>query len=245
MDHEMRLRQVFTLAGLKPKAIDQHLERLRKQRAEVDAVDATTMQAEVVYNAKRRGRPLHVQILYGDITSRSMLSSPAVGAVRRAVVSPEDTCISAGGGVAYKLLHKAGDYILNDLAKLQPIEHTSVATTAGGDLPVHYIFHAAALRIDESGNYIVNQANVSATVTAVLQLSQALAIGALWIPLIGAGTAGLEAATSLRSILECVREWRPPHPATVHIVIYSDSILTRTIAQRLARQVLGKMYTAV
>lgn len=76
---------------------------------------------------------------YGDVTKRLWMSHEEFERVTRAVVSPEDTCISAGGGVAYLLLEKAGKYaILNELSKFSslsedgqsPVERGKVAVTS-------------------------------------------------------------------------------------------------------------------
>jgi len=51
-----------------------------------------------------------------------MMSDPAFSGMRRAVVSPEDTTVSAGGGVALRLLTLAGPrYLLNELTKLPDV----------------------------------------------------------------------------------------------------------------------------
>jgi O-acetyl-ADP-ribose deacetylase (regulator of RNase III) len=243
MDHEMRLRQVFAAAGLKPDAIEKHLERLRRQRSSVDKIEARSSRAEVVYAATAEQLLSEVRIVYGDITSPEMLSDSQPN-TRRAVVSPEDTCISAGGGVAYRLLREAGQYtILNELAKFQPVEHGTVAATSGGDLPVHYIFHAAALKIDADGNYLVSKENVASAVEGALRLSQSLQIGVLWIPLIASGVANLSPAVSLTTILECVRAWRPEHSCRVNIVIFGDGVLPRTEARELASETLGAAFS--
>jgi O-acetyl-ADP-ribose deacetylase (regulator of RNase III) len=244
MDHEMRLRQVFIDAKLKPKAVEQHLQKLRKQRERLNSISAASSQAETVYVAGRKRSSSKVRIIYGDITSRTLMSQTEFNRSRRAVVSPEDTCISAGGGVAYQLLRKAGEYIiLNELAKLQPIDQGSVATTSAGNLPVHYIFHAAALKINQDATYSVSNEEVTSVVNGVLRLSRALDVREIWISLIGAGVAGLAAEASLRSILECARDWRTEYPSALNIVIYGDSVLPRTLAERITRQVLGHSFS--
>jgi O-acetyl-ADP-ribose deacetylase (regulator of RNase III) len=67
---------------------------------------------------------------------------------RRAIISPDDTFLSAGGGVAEGIMNKAGmQAIINELKKFGRIEHGSIAVTSAGKLPVHYIFHTAAIDI--------------------------------------------------------------------------------------------------
>src|SRR5262249_29232395 len=116
LDHEMRLRHVFGRAGLDPRAIETHLKALDAQRRRIQASDVSP---ESVCSARREAPQTVVRVLYGDITSRSLMGAPEFAGARRAVVSPDDTCISAGGGVAYGILRKAGaQVLLNELGKL-------------------------------------------------------------------------------------------------------------------------------
>ena len=161
------------------------------------------------------------------------MSSKDFGTGRRAVVSPEDTYISAGGGVAFGLLKKAGaPLILNELSKLSPVPQRSVAVTSGGYLPVEYIFHAAALRIDDGPRYVVSRDDVQATTDAVLGKALALEVGVVWMPLLGAGVASLSAAESLQGICDAIRAIasRVDEVAgtlTIVVVIYKERLLPR------------------
>src|SRR5439155_637028 len=162
LDHEMRLRHVFTSAGLSDESVTKHLASLREQRRAIsERSGAAPQEQEVVVSVMLPRSRLELQVMYGDITSRSLMGREDVASCRRAVVSAEDTCISAGGGVAYQLLSKAGpELVLNELAKFAPIPKGTVAVTSGGNLPVHYIFHAAALEIGEGATYSVSKEDV-------------------------------------------------------------------------------------
>ena len=71
---------------------------------------------------------------------------------RRAVISPDDTLISASGGAALALVLKAGpQVVLNELSKFSSVTQCQIVVTSGGDLPVHYIYHAAATRLNPDG----------------------------------------------------------------------------------------------
>jgi O-acetyl-ADP-ribose deacetylase (regulator of RNase III) len=109
---------------------------------------------------------------------------------------------SVGGGVALALLSAAGTQILlNEIGKLAPIPRGTIAVTSAGSLPVPYIFHAAALEIDERGDYQVTTESVQAVVREVLIKAAELGVTAVIMPLIGAGVAGLTPAESLEAIL--------------------------------------------
>lgn len=242
LDHEMRLRQVFERANLSGATISKHIASLTKEQRQLkEKAKTSPAEHETVAVAASRAGPLEVHLVYGDITKRAWMGSEPFSRDVRAVVSPEDTCVSAGGGVAYLLLDKAGPpFILNELAKFAPVPRTTVAVTSGGALPAHYIFHAAAIEIGEGPagdvKYFVSPQDVLDTTANILKKGAALGVGALWVPLMGAGVASQKGEfgpqQSLESILEAVAAWAgPAHPMKVMIVIYADKVLTRDKAR--------------
>lgn len=147
LDREMRLRTVFKRAELTEEAISTHIDNLRARERELrydrQTSNAPAQKPRPIFKARDKQMKLEIRATYGDIASRSMMSSPEFQSVRRAVVSADDTCLSAGGGVARALLRKAGHHmVLNELQKFSPpVDHCTVAVTSGGNLPVNYIFH--------------------------------------------------------------------------------------------------------
>jgi O-acetyl-ADP-ribose deacetylase (regulator of RNase III) len=126
------------------------------------------------------------------------------------------------------------------LAKMAPIKQGSVAVTSGGDLPVHYIFHAAALKIGVNAEYAVSRDDVSRTMKAALDLASALEVAALWVPLMGAGVASLGQGQSLRGILEAIAQAKKKQQRsmTVIVVIYKESEFHRNEVLRCVRSAL-------
>ena len=248
LDHVMRLRTVFTRAGLSDAAVDKHIASLREQQQKISPKTSARAPApELVFKAhsKDKKRAVELSVIYGDITSRSQMSAPELQHLRRAVISPEDTCISAGGGVAYLLLEKAGPYtILNELAKFSPIEHDTVSVTSGGNLPVHYIFHAAAIEIDMDANYAVSKEDVARTMTAALEKAKALDVGVLWVPLMGAGVGSLGSKKSFEGIIESiVASMSKAHKMKIMIVIYRERELPRNEISRILQKKLSKLFS--
>ncbi len=248
LDHEMRLRHVFKDAGLSSEAIDLHLESLRRERRLIEGNSPRSpVHHESLLHTKS---PIGVRVLvqYGDITSRTLMSSPEYLPLRRAVVSPEDTCISAGGGVAYSLLQKAGSRtILNELAKFSPIAHRSVAVTSAGSLPVHYILHAASLKIDHDARYCASQADVRLTTSTILATVDGLDLEVVWLPLMASGVASVSPDQSFRAILEAIKDWENGHEkemvsVTLIVTIYRENVLPRDEVQSAVREVLGDRF---
>ncbi|MDQ3697098.1 MAG: SIR2 family protein [Gemmatimonadota bacterium] len=252
LDHEMRLRRIFTQAGLSDDAVGRHLQSLRQGRASIGkrGGGAVRPPPETVLVASHAPSATDLRVIYGDISSRSLMGADEFAPRRRAVVSPEDTCISAGGGVAYALLQKAGpEIILHELAKFSKIPQRTVAVTSGGNLPVHHIFHAATIEIAPDATYVVTPEDVRATTAAALVHAAALDVGALWTPLLAAGVASMQPRDSFRAILEAVDEQRvraprgDAPPLTISVVIYREKDLPRHVVLDTFTSTLGTTFT--
>jgi O-acetyl-ADP-ribose deacetylase (regulator of RNase III) len=249
LDRDMRLRNVLSAGGLSAEPIKMHIKSIKElEKNLVLAQNQQSPKPEWVYTATGEKKIVEIRILYGDITSRSMMGSYEFKDKRRAIVSPDDTCLSVGGGVALRLLGKAGpEIILNELAKFSRTEQSSIVVTSGGKLPVHYIFHGAAIKIVETDgkvNYQVTQESVYNTTTQALNQAASLGVGVLWLPLMGTGVARLEATKSLDGILNAVNDWVSAHPVamTVVIVIYRDKDLKRSEVFEHMKQLLKDQF---
>jgi O-acetyl-ADP-ribose deacetylase len=227
LDHDQRLTTLFRSQGVRSEAVEHHLERLSAAQARLERSTAVSDVAPRL--ALQASLPTsELRIVYGDITGRSVMTEAAAEGRRACVVSPEDTLLSAGGGVALTLADKAGlRTILNELSKLAPIAHGSAAVTSAGNLPVQYILHAAALRIDAEGEYHVTPEMVEAAMRDVLAKAAALDVDRLLVPLLGAGVAGLSPGESLGAICRAAVE----APAAtgldrrITVVIFDESAL--------------------
>jgi O-acetyl-ADP-ribose deacetylase (regulator of RNase III) len=235
MDHDMRIASLFRSNGISPAAVDKHLARLRKAQSELTdqkVALAFPVRSAATFELKSSGAK--VDIVYGDITNQGLLTNyyPANG--RRAIISPDDTMISAGGGVALSILSAAGpQLLLNELGKLAPIPHGSVAVTSAGGLPLHYIFHAAALQIDEYGDYQVTADSVRSVVHDCLNKSGALDVNVIFLPLIGAGLAGLSATESLGAILGAADEFQHLEKKNLIIAVLDELVLPRNVMENI------------
>jgi len=238
LDHEMRVRMTLEQAGLSEATVRDHLEKLRHHRKKPDDLGGHTIENALV----AEGNSVTLHVSYGDVTSRSFMGSQH-SSVRKAVISPDDTMLSAGGGVAYCLLTKAGStQILNELGKFGEIPHGAVALTSGGALPVQFIFHCAALKIEDGPTYLVTPASITSCLEQVFGCVDRLCIGALWCPLIGAGTGVMAPLTSLQSIIDSAIKFDLGRPATatkleIELVISREGVLPRhEVARELKKR---------
>jgi O-acetyl-ADP-ribose deacetylase (regulator of RNase III) len=136
--------------------------------------------------------------------------------------------------------------MLNELSKFVPGPRPqgSITVTSGGDLPVHFVFHAAAIELREGGIYAVSKKSVCESVSAALKCATALNVGVLWVPLLGTGAAGLKAKESFDGILEAVRKWTTAStpPMTLLLFIYKHSLLERRVVIESIRKGLPKTF---
>jgi len=245
LDRKMRLRHLFRKANLSEEAINKHISSLDRKRTLPLISEDNRSLPECVYTASSNRTRIEIRLIYGDITSRTFMGGKEFQEVGRAIISPEDTFISAGGGVAEALLKKAGpEYILNETAKFAPIEQGTIAVTSAGKLPAHYIFHAAAIKITPNASYIVTKQSVYSSIMDALQKASALKIGALWVPLMGTGVATLNPKQALESILEAIRDWKDHKKKgmIIMIFIHKDSVLSRFVAYRSMKRILGSRF---
>lgn len=255
LDHSTRLQNKFGKKGkgLGETAIQEHvrsLNRSKQKQASPEAVRRAPPPPlpEAFLEATPCAAGPRIELLYGDITNPVFMNQDRLHPLRRAVVSPEDTYLSAGGGVALQLLQKAGEYsLLNELAKFEKIDQGDVAVTSGGQLPVHYIFHAAAIEIGERDQrvvYLAEESNISVTTSRVLNTADALGVKALLIPLLGTGVAGVPHEASLEAIVGAIARHRKDSAIElVLIFVYKHTELETQPARKCLEKVLGDAYT--
>jgi O-acetyl-ADP-ribose deacetylase (regulator of RNase III) len=207
LDHSMRLRDLFERRGLDSSAAEVRLSKLSSHSSRRTMTDFSQRSKVVtrVWDVQSADSEVAIQVLYGDITSRSLMGSPEYGDGRRAVLSPDDTLLSAGGGVALALLEKAGrHFVLGELGKFSTVHHRQTVVTSGGELPVHYIIHGAVADLRPSGTSHTTAEDVEATVFNCLSTAKFLGVETIFVPLVAAGLEGLPPEQSLSAILAAV-----------------------------------------
>jgi len=238
LDHEMRLRRVFGTAKLSPQRVEEHIRNLKRARPGATISGGQSPRVERAFELVQNGK--RVWLAYGDITSRSYLGNETLGGRIRAVVSPDDTYLSVGGGVALALASKAGmRAVLHEVSKFVPVPQGESRVTSAGLLPVQYIIHAATIEVVEDG-YIVSRGDIRRTFCDVLCRSAALGVDVLSVPLLGAGVAGLSTEDSLSGLLEAYRDLGSKSvPTTVVFIVYREAQLGRSAARKLTERLLA------
>ena len=248
LDHFMRLRRGFARGGLTEDAIQRRLARFKPvTRRLPEDLHTRSKAVNPAFKAQCAACRLEIRFLYGDVTSRSLMAHDDFANTRRAVISPDDTLISASGGAALALVLKAGPHlILNELSKFSAVAQRQIVVTSGGDLPVHYIYHAAATRLDPDGSSHISTDDIVAAVGNALEMAVVHEVGAVFTPLIGSGTEGIEAALSLGAIVKAARAFgaaRPTQPLTVIVVAWDEGAVSKGDARTCLGAALGPDWT--
>ncbi|MFN0051550.1 MAG: SIR2 family protein [Planctomycetales bacterium] len=244
LDHPMRLRRSFTEGGLSEEAVKKRLDQLNSanRRRTLD-LQRRSENVRRIVSATEKGGVRSVQVLYGDITSRSLMGADEFSSARRAVVSPDDNFLSAGGGAALALLNKGGLHgLLHELSKFGKVAQREVVVTSGGDLPVHYLLHAATTQLKLDGTSTVMCEDVTQTLRTALVMATHLGVSVVFTPLIAAGTEAMPAIDSLTSVLLAMADFPQANVVgefRLVIVIRDEATLARADVERCLEQTLG------
>lgn len=229
LDHEIRVSDVFRRAGLSDNASAEHLKQLKIQQDKISRPQQY-IKSEAIVNLQFRDK-VKIIVAYGDLSSESMLNIVTNKNGLKALVSPDDTCLSVGGGAALAIVQKSGlRRTLFELSKFSPIPLEDNVVTSGGGLPVHYIIHVAGVKITEEGAQTSPEI-IKNTVQKVIEKAIALNVDSLWIPLIGAGVAKNDPKASLESILQALKEETTSQSLkkelNIIIAVFNESTLGR------------------
>jgi O-acetyl-ADP-ribose deacetylase (regulator of RNase III) len=231
LDHRMRLQDVLARGGLDRAAIVKRMQRLDERAWEIREKGRPAVSRPIhVLRARDHLTKQLLEVVYGDLSTEALLMLP-FGDGRRAVVSPDDVFLSAGGGAALALLEKAGkSLLLAEMAKFDLVVHHDVVVTSAFNLPVNYIFHAATVALKPDGSSNTTADDIKETMASVLRAACALDVRVLFAPLIGSGTERVAITRSLRAMLDAFSDFNsqtPDFQICVAFVIRAEGDLPR------------------
>jgi len=145
--------------------------------------------------------------------------------------------------VAYLLARRAGLFnILNELGKFGSVELGKVAVTSGCDLPVEYIFHAAAGEVKSDGEYFATNDTVFNAVQDILEKAKVLDVTSIWCPLLAAGRGGLKPTESLNTICNSINQASEDLNVCFNIVIWWKDLEESEIRSIVNETLTGWMF---
>jgi O-acetyl-ADP-ribose deacetylase (regulator of RNase III) len=227
LDHKQRVAAILRSESLSESRIQRHLATLAMQTKKLDDIrksggrdteDKFIRGLTLTYSQHKRSLSFSFgNIVHPKFTSFALSRAHeaenrlSVGAPS-AIISPDDTCLTIGGGAALTIAHKAGGkagshQIAREVAKQHPLELGGVAVTSAGVLPFTYIFHVAGIKIveDNTPGSVNGTARSSYSIRKcfenVLGISAALGVQVLLCPLIAGGTGGISKTDSLNAII--------------------------------------------
>ncbi len=141
-----------------------------------------------------------------------------------AVVNAANNHLRMGAGVAGALLRAGGMAIQAEcdehVRKHGPLQVGEAAVTGGGDLPVRWVIHAAAM-----GDLPPSTTTIRASTRHALRLAAEQSMKSVAFPVLGSGVGGFPFDQAARLMLEEIRRHGEAHtlPETVVLYGYSES----------------------
>jgi O-acetyl-ADP-ribose deacetylase (regulator of RNase III) len=244
-DHEMRIKAIFRKHNLSVEAAIEHIARLRVARERIENAPPTAG-ADWAFDQQSANSWFTMSLCYGSLDDTKLLSR---GRGQRAgILSPDDTFISIGGGVALAIARAAGyRKMVHDVSKLAPIKHGDVAVTTAGDLPVEYVLHGASIKISKDG-LDWSKETIQQTMRNALYRCLALDIDSLFVPLLAAGTGRATPSESISQIFKAISQfdgfnhsnWTNLGGMRIIVVVFRESELPREEYRRLFDKCFSK-----
>lgn len=164
------------------------------------------------------------RIVYADITQLQA----------DALISSDDVHLSMTGGVAGALRRACGDGPREDTRKHElPLSVGDVLVTTAGKLPAKYIFHAITIDFNLKSQ---PETTLAILVGRVMELISHLKIRSVAVPLLGAGTVGLEDAKALELVVRGAACYLASHPSTLReitVAVYQGRAEDHAAAEAL------------
>jgi O-acetyl-ADP-ribose deacetylase len=126
-------------------------------------------------------------------------------------------------GVSKALKKRGGTAPFRELRRHGLLDVGAAVATSAGDLPARCIIHAAALH----AHWRASERSVELAARNAFALATELGLRDLSIPLLGAGTGGLSAETSLRLIERVWFEFTDRGPERTEIYVHDEKTFTQ------------------
>ncbi len=166
--------------------------------------------------------PAILRVVQGDIA----------GFQGDAIVNAANNHLRMGTGVAGALLARGGGTIQDEcdayVRREGPLSLGEAAITGGGNLPVRFVIHAAAMGDQAPSHDTIRQATRSALELA--HRHQALHIA---LPVLGSGVGGFPFAEAARIMVEEVKSFTSATPEMETVVFYGYTQEQAATLQRL------------
>lgn len=155
---------------------------------------------------------MQVHVAKGDITLMPV----------DAIVNPANSLGIMGGGVPGSIKRRGGDSIQQEAMASAPIAIGAAVVTGAGRLYARAVIHAPTL---EEPGMRVSVENIRRATRATLVAAAHSGFDVIAIPGHGTGTGGLDYHEAARAIVDEIRAYRQPRPATVYLVDTDDRML--------------------
>jgi len=151
---------------------------------------------------------MELEVFRGDITQMKV----------EAIVSPEDSNLSMGGGLARKILRVGGIEIFKEAQKHVPLRVGEAVLTKTGKLPCRYIIHAPTMERPQK----VSVKNTKLAMKAVLECAEKNGLTEVAVPGLGTGTGKVPFGEAAKTMIGVARSFKSKSLKKIIFVAYED-----------------------
>jgi O-acetyl-ADP-ribose deacetylase len=151
---------------------------------------------------------IELQVLQADVTTLEV----------DAITNAANTQLKHGGGVAAAIARAGGPQVQRESTEKAPIGLGEAVETTAGDLPAHYVIHAATMELGgPTSAEIIERAT-----RATLAKADDLGCRSLALVAFGTGVGGFPLTDAARLMVGAVREHKPRSLQRVLFAVHGD-----------------------
>ena len=154
---------------------------------------------------------MKIEIIKGDITKLKV----------EAIVSPANSYITMGGGLAGIIRRAGGEGIKEEAKKYVPVNVGEAIVTKAGKLPAKFVIHAPTM---EKPAQRISGENIRLTMRAILECAEKNNIREVAIPGLGTGVGGVPCKEAATIMLKALRDFKARTIRRVIIVAFDHNL---------------------
>ncbi len=154
---------------------------------------------------------MDIQVVKADITELDV----------DAIVSPANSGITMGGGLAGLIRARGGESIKEEAQAHVPVPVGSAVITSAGELPCRHVVHAPTM---ERPAMRVTARNAGLAMGAALRCADESGIKTLAVPGLGTGVGGVSPDDAAAAMARVAKDFFPKSLRKVVLVAYDDAL---------------------
>lgn len=154
---------------------------------------------------------MDIEVVKEDITTLSVT----------AIVSPANSQLMMGGGLARLIRKKGGDQVYDEAQEQKPVPVGEAVLTSAGELPAEHIIHAPTM---ERPAIKVSAENTEKAMQAVLTCAERNDIPDIAVPGLGTGVGSVESEAAATAMVQAITAFEGSVPQNIILVGYKEKL---------------------